>query len=90
MNDRHPDFKFEISDFRSQISDLRFQISDFRFQISDLRFQISDLESGYRIRLIDLFYLLGRIPELHPRKNCPKRISFNQNAEREAARDGES
>ena len=47
MNDRHSDFRSEISEFTSVISDLKVHISDLKFEISDLR-------SEYRIRLIDL------------------------------------
>ena len=43
MNDRHSDFRSEISDFTSRISDRKFELSDLRLE--------------YRIRLIDLLQL---------------------------------
>jgi len=50
---------------------------------SDFRFEISDQKFGYRIRLIDLFYLLGRIPDLHTLYHS-KVVRINHKAEREA------
>jgi len=64
-------------------SDFRFKVSNFRLETLNFTFEILTLKSEYRIRLIDLFYFAWHksIPELH---------ELNKDAEREAARDGES